>query len=130
MKMNKTQIAILMLVVLLIGIFAWKGKNKNRSEDSQKKVIQTDSLTTVKLSALPNSNYSPQLVKVKLGTKVRIEGNPKTLSGGMDTVIVDGYNVSKKISVDDNVLEFEANNPGQYKIHCANNMGNGMLIVE
>lgn len=85
---------------------------------------------TFKLSVSPEYVYTPQLMKVKAGTKVRIEGDPKTLTGSMDTLIIDGYNLSKKIKEGDNVIEFTADKKGEFKVHCANGMGNGKLIVE
>ena len=61
---------------------------------------------------------------------MRIEGDPESLSGSMDTMIVDGYELSKKVEPGDNILEFIADKTGTYKVHCANGMGNGTLIVE
>lgn len=130
MAINKTQIIGLLLMIIL-SVVVWKvvGKNQNNNND-QEKIVQTDGMTTIKLSAARNGMYSPQQVRVKLGTKIRIEGDPESLSGSMDTIIVDGYEVSKKIILGDNVLEFVASNPGEFKMHCANGMGNGTLIVE
>jgi hypothetical protein len=48
----------------------------------------------------------------------------------MDTIVVDGYDVRKKILEGDNILEFIADTPGEFRVHCANQMGNGKLVVE
>ncbi len=128
MKMFK--ISIVIIVLLLVGIFILGRLGRGKNVNDEKEILQTEGLTTVKLSSSSDGTYSPQIIKVKVGTRIRIEGDPKTLSGGMDTVIVDGYNIKKKISVDSNTFEFVANSKGQYRVHCANNMGNGTLIVE
>ena len=62
--------------------------------------------------------------------RVRIEADTETLTGGMDTVIIDGYNVRKVIAPWDDVIEFVADKTGTFKMYCANGMGNGKLIVE
>jgi plastocyanin domain-containing protein len=134
MKDNKIQfIGMLLIVVILVVMFISKigGKENFQSKvDSQNQIVQTSDQTVVKLSALQNGSYSPQIIKAKLGTKIKIVGDVNTLTGGMDTVIIDGYGINKKVSTSDNVVEFVASKPGQYSIHCANNMGNGKLIVE
>ncbi len=133
MALQKTSILMILLVAaFLLVIYAWRDINKTipQSNSNQAQIISTDDLTIIKLTSLRNGNYTPQLVRVKLGTKIRIEGDPESLSGPMDTVIVDGYGVSKKIFPGDNILEFVANKSGQFLMHCANGMGNGTLIVE
>lgn len=128
MAINKTIVVISsLLVVVLLGIFVWKGLGINKNKDQ---IVQTDGLTVVNLSASRMGNYSPNVINIKLGSKLRIVGDPKTLSGSMGMVIVDGYDISKEILDKDNVLEFTADKAGSYKIHCANGMGNGMLIVQ
>jgi hypothetical protein len=84
----------------------------------------------IKLVASDTGQYTPDVIRVKQGSVVRIEGDPETLVGGMDTVIVDDYGVQKKIAPNDNVLEFTADKQGEFLVHCANGMGNGKLIVE
>lgn len=129
--MNKNIVTILVLVLILItGVFVWKKQGTSTNKGNEDRVIQTQDVTTVKLTSSATGVYSPQIVKVKAGTKVRIEGDPNTLTGSMGTVIIDGLNLSKEITADSNVLEFVADKPGQYRMHCANNMGNGTLIVE
>jgi plastocyanin len=74
--------------------------------------------------------YTPAEIRVKQGTKVRIEGDPNTLVGCMSTVNIDGYGISKYIKAGDNVIEFTADTAGTFPIHCNMGMGNGKLIVE
>ena len=93
-------------------------------------VSQTGETVTIKLSSLPNGDYATKSFEAKLGSKIRIEGDPETLVGSMGKVIVDGYKVSKDIAPNDNVLEFVADKKGSFRIHCANNMGNSTLVVK
>ena len=72
----------------------------------------------------------PAEIRVKQGTKVRIEGDTNTLVGCMSTVNIDGYEISKYIESGDNVIEFTADTAGTFPIHCNMGMGNGKLIVE
>jgi plastocyanin len=74
--------------------------------------------------------YTPAEIRVKQGTKVRIEGDTNTLVGCMSTVNIDGYGISKYIRSGDNVIEFTADTAGTFPIHCNMGMGNGRLIVE
>ena len=129
--MSRNVIAVLILALIsLTGVFMWKKQSTTANRGNEERIIQTQDTTTVKLTSSATGVYSPQTVKVKAGTKVRIEGDPNTLTGSMGTVIIDGLNLSKEITADSNVLEFVADKPGQYRMHCANNMGNGNLIVE
>jgi plastocyanin len=89
----------------------------------------TGDTRTVTLSSRGNQ-YSPAEIRVKLGTKVRIEGDPTTLTGCMNTVDIDGYGISKRIRAGDNVIEFTADKAGTFPIHCNMGIGNGRLVVE
>jgi plastocyanin len=73
--------------------------------------------------------YTPSEIRVKQGTKVRIIGDPATLTDCMSNVNIDGYVMKKHIQSGDNVIEFTANTPGSFAIHCNMGMGNGSLIV-
>jgi plastocyanin domain-containing protein len=90
----------------------------------------TPSGTPITLKADTTGQYTPAIIKVKTGDVVRIEGDAETLVGGMDTVIIEEYNIEKKIAPEDNMIEFAATKPGEFSVHCANGMGNGKLIVE
>jgi plastocyanin len=74
--------------------------------------------------------YTPAEIRVKQGTKLRIEGDPATLTGCMTTVNIEGYGIRKYIRAGDNVIEFTADKTGTFPIHCNMGMGNGRLIVE
>jgi heme/copper-type cytochrome/quinol oxidase subunit 2 len=129
MKINKP--LIIVVVLIISGFIIWKQTSPvDLKTDTQNNVVQTDELTTIKLSSLQNGDYTPKTVKVKLGTKVRIEADSNTLTGSMGRLIIDGYELSKDITPESNVLEFIADKPGQFRMHCANNMGNGTLIVK
>lgn len=74
--------------------------------------------------------YVPEEIRVKQGTKVRIEGDPRTLAGCMEVVNIEGYGISKRISPGDNVIEFTADKTGTFPIYCNMGIGNGRLVVE
>jgi plastocyanin len=75
--------------------------------------------------------YDPAVIRVKQGTKVRIEGDPVTLSGCMAVVNIAGdYGISKLITPGDNVIEFTADKTGTFPMYCDMGIGNGKLIVE
>jgi plastocyanin len=74
--------------------------------------------------------YDPAVIRVKQGTTVRIEGDPRTLSGCMAVVNIQGYGISKLIRPGDNVIEFTADKTGTFPMYCDMGIGNGKLIVE
>ncbi|KKQ53462.1 MAG: hypothetical protein US70_C0003G0005 [Parcubacteria group bacterium GW2011_GWD2_38_11] len=126
---NKKILLVLIVVALVIGGgFILKRKNMTQSKSSA--TVQTGKAGNIKLSADPSGAYNPKEIRVKAGTKVKIEGDQETLTGGMNTVIIDGYNIQKVIAPGDNVIEFVADKKGTFKMYCANGMGNGKLIVE
>ncbi|MFZ3301966.1 MAG: cupredoxin domain-containing protein [Microgenomates group bacterium] len=129
MKINKITIAILLIIIISGVIVLAKNITRISRVSNNDNIIQTDEITIVKLSSLQNGDYSPKDIKVKLGTKVRIEADTNTLQGPMGKLIIDGYDLSKEISPSNNVLEFVADKSGKFRIHCENNMGNGTLIV-
>jgi plastocyanin len=84
---------------------------------------------TVRLTS-NGGQYDPAVIRVKQGTTVRIEGDPKTLSGCMAVVNIQGYGISKLITARDNVIEFTADKTGTFPLYCDMGIGNGKLIVE
>ena len=74
--------------------------------------------------------YDPAEIRVKQGTTVRIEGDPKTLSGCMAVVNIEGYGISKLIRQGDDVITFTADKTGTFPMNCDMGIGNGKLIVE
>jgi len=77
-----------------------------------------------------SGNYDPQEIRVRAGDTVRIEADAGTLTGCMSTLVINGMGISKRITSTDNVLEFTAGTPGQYRLTCGMGMGDGLLIVE
>jgi plastocyanin len=77
-----------------------------------------------------NGRYNPSEIRVNLGTKVRIEGDPNTLRGCMLVVNIEGYGISKPIRTGDNVIEFTADKAGTFPIYCNMGIGDGRLVVE
>lgn len=126
--MNKNIGIAAVIIAVIAGVI---GYTKFSSSAGGSQVVQqVGDVAVIKLSSLPNGNYTNQKFEVKQGTKVRIEGDPATLVGSMSKVIVDGYEVSKDIAEGDNVLEFVADKSGKFRIHCANGMGNAFLTVK
>ncbi len=126
--MNKNISIAVLVIAVVAGVIGYTKFNSSPSGNDA--VQQVGDVAVIKLSSLPNGNYTNQKFEVKQGTKVRIEGDPATLVGSMSKVIVDGYEVSKDISQGDNVLEFVADKSGKFRIHCANGMGNAFLTVK
>lgn len=90
-----------------------------------KGVVETFTLTS------SGGQYDPPEIRVKQGTTVRIEGDPKTLSGCMAVVNIGGnYGISKLITSRDNVIEFTADKTGTFPMYCDMGIGNGKFIVE
>jgi hypothetical protein len=85
--------------------------------------VQTFSLKSI------DGQYDPAVISVKQGTTVRIEGDPKTLSGCMEVVNIRGYGISKLITSADNVIEFTADKTGSFPMNCNMGIGNGRLVV-
>lgn len=127
--MNKNIGIAVVIIIVAIGAIGYT-KFGSSVAGGNGVVQQEGNTAVIKLSSLPNGNYTNQKFEVKQGTKVRIEGDPTTLVGSMSQVIVDGYDVSKDIAEGDNVLEFVADKTGKFRIHCANGMGNAFLTVK
>ena len=77
-----------------------------------------------------SGNYEPNEIRVRAGDRVRIEADASTFTGCMSTLVINGMGISKRITSTDNVLEFTASTPGQYRLTCGMGMGNGLLVVE
>lgn len=126
--MNKNIGIAVVGIALIAGVIGYTKYNASSSGSAG--VEQVGDVAVIKLSSLPNGNYTTQKFEVKQGTKIRIEGDPTTLVSTMSKVIVDGYEVSKDIAPGDNILEFVADKTGKFRIHCANGMGNAFLTVK
>ena len=74
--------------------------------------------------------YEPDEIRVRAGDRVRIEADAGTFTGCMSTLVINGMGISKRITATDNVLEFVASTPGQYRLTCGMGMGSGLLAVE
>ncbi len=76
-----------------------------------------------------NGRYDPNVIRVKEGTKVRIELDKSTFLGCMNSFNIWGLGVSTIVR-QDNIVEFVAGKPGTYKMSCPMGMGDGKFIVE
>lgn len=129
--MNDKKALFVLVAVAFLAIGGWYVFGRSGGTQSKVSVkTQLNQGESIKLSSAPSGAYMPKEIRVKAGTKVRIEGDTETLTGGMDTVIIDGYNIRKVIAPGDNMMEFVADKTGTFKMYCANGMGNGKLIVE
>lgn len=128
-KINSWKIPIA-IILLALSISLITGCSATKNTNTAVRVPPNGETQTVKLSVDSNYIYSPQEIKTKAGTKLVIDADPNTNVGGMDTVIIEGYGINKKITPKDNRIEFIADTPGTFNIHCANGMGDGKLIVE
>ena len=123
------RIRLLAALVLVLALAIVAGcTTATQTDDSA--VPSGSNTKTIKLSSNAMGIYNPQEIRVRAGTTVRIEGDPDTLTGGMDTVVIEGFGINKKIAPSDNIIEFVADKPGEYEVRCANYMGKGKLIVE
>ncbi len=111
------------------GAAALQQSGYQNTTDTTNPGIEIGQTRTIKLS-YDGSQYSPAEIRVKQGTKVRIEGDPTTLRGCMLVVNIGGYNISKAIRSGDNVIEFTAEKVGTFPINCNMGIGDGKLIVE
>ncbi len=101
----------------------------NRSREPE--LLAAGEVRTVELGFdWGSGNYDPQEIRVRTEDTVRIEADASTLKGCMSTLVINGMGISKRITATDNVLEFVAGTPGQYRLTCGMGMGNGLLVVE
>jgi FtsP/CotA-like multicopper oxidase with cupredoxin domain len=145
--MKRTTTAIILILVVIIAIFALSlasagtgavpatdmgaaSRQMSAGDYSGQVSIGTDGVETRTINlGYDGHRYMPAEIRVKQGTKVRIIGDPATLTDCMSNVNIDGYVTKKHIQSGDNVIEFTANTPGNFAIHCNMGMGNGRLIV-
>ena len=128
---NKKILLIAAFILIVLG--TWLALGNSKKSDNTKTIpgeAQSGAEESIRLSSTPGGVYVPKEIRVKLGDRVKIEGDPSALVGGMDTVIIDEYGIRKVISPEDNIIEFVADKSGTFRIYCANGMGNGKLIVE
>jgi plastocyanin domain-containing protein len=128
-----TEIIIGGILILLVAwiFFMNPGGSGTGSNVTDKQIFgANDTVANIALALGSNGYYSPQEIRVKVGTKVRLSGDTNTLRGCMSTVIIDGYDVRKRMVAGDNTVEFVADKPGVYGISCPMGMGGGKLIVE
>ncbi len=76
-----------------------------------------------------NGLYDPREIRVKEGTKVRIELDRNSFLGCMTSFNIWGLGISASAR-QNNIVEFVADKPGTYKTSCPMGMGDGKFIVE
>lgn len=135
---NKILIAAIVVIVAAVVAIAFifpasigTGSVQPAPAVSVSPSLQGESGTTQTFAlGYKNGRYNPPEIRVKQGTKVRIEGDPKTLRGCMLVVNIEGYGISKPIRAGDNVIEFTADKAGTFPIYCNMGIGDGRLVVE
>ncbi|MFH1785588.1 MAG: cupredoxin domain-containing protein [Candidatus Micrarchaeota archaeon] len=129
--MDKSIIAIGILVVLITigGIYATSGSSQSEGTTNSTPLVVTGN-QTITLGYGSNGYYTPKEIRTTVGTKLTIIGDTNTLRGCMQTVVIGGYGITKRMVPGDNIIEFVADKPGTYSITCTMGMGGGKLIVE
>lgn len=79
--------------------------------------------------ALVDFSYKLTPNKLVKGVPVRIEVDASTLSGCMVNVVIKDFNVRKKITAKDNIIEFTPDKTGVFWITCSMGMGPGSFEV-
>lgn len=134
--MDKIMIVIgIMVIVATLGIvFASTetsiGTNPVPNQTSSQTDQQNASEQTVNLALGSNGYYIPNEIRTKVGTKIILIGDTDTLRGCMQTVVINGHGITKRMVPGDNIIEFIADKPGTFSITCSMGMGVGKFIVE
>lgn len=87
----------------------------------------SDSVQEIILGRGSDGHYSPQEIRVKVGTKLRIAADGNSLVGCMRAVIIQNYG---SLTAGETPLEFVADKPGTFRISCPMGMITGQLVVE
>lgn len=75
-----------------------------------------------------NGIYEPRHIKVKEGTKVRLELDKNTFVGCMTSFNIWGLGITASAR-QNNIVEFVADKPGTYKTSCPMGMGDGTFTI-
>jgi len=136
--LNKILIAAVVVIVAVVIAVAIMSPAGTGTADAQPAPVvsvisspqRDNGITQTFTLGYKNGRYDPPEIRVKQGTKVRIEGDPKTLRGCMLVVNIEGYGISKPIRAGDNVIEFTADKAGTFPIYCNMGIGDGRLVVD
>lgn len=115
--MKNTYITIIVLIILVGGavFFIGAGKKAEAPAEEVQEVVSTVKEFTV---TGQNFSFTPSLITVKKGDKVKITFN--NVNGFHDFKIDEfGVAIPQKQSPDTEVLEFTANKTGSFEYYCS-----------
>lgn len=104
------------------------GSQANGANAGGSAVGGTGETVTIPIKVV-NGYYEPREIRVKQGTKVRLELDRASFVGCMVVFNIWGYGVQQNIR-NSNVVEFVADKVGTFRTSCSMGMGDGRFIVE
>ena len=138
MQKTKMILKISGIVVIILGIFMLnRGLTAyglgfagfSRSKNISVPEFQVDGTAQTIYMDLTFSGYEPNVLYIKKGIPVRWVINVKEMSGCTNEIVLHGYDISKKLSFGENVIEFTPKDLGEIKFSCGMNMVWGKFIV-
>lgn len=95
--------------------------NQNNSDDQkEKQVVKMD---------LTSNGYSPNILYAKKGIPVRWVINAKQVSGCTNSILMQDYDIEKKLKYGENIIEFTPTETGEIKFSCWMGMVWGKFII-
>ncbi len=145
--LSRERIALVMkvsgVIVILLGIFTL---NRGLMNFRSVPIVKTEDAKTI-VSPSTNNNqkqnqnfqevrmdltyegYSPNTLNIKKGIPVRFIVNAKEISNCTSEILIPEFNISKKLSQGENVIEFTPTHTGEIKFSCGMRMVWGKFIV-
>ena len=129
MRIQKNILWTILIGVLVIvaGLFLLRAE-KNGSVINETNENEGQ-IQVVKLYT-EGDNYVLEPSTLKIGIKVRLEGDISRLPGCSRAVVIPEFNVRKNFKTTDNFVEFTPNKAGTFNIMCTMNMYTGTFKVE
>ena len=131
----KKIVLLLLVVLVIIGFFAFASANKTNQETSNKATenninlgAQSNEYQEVKLK-FENYEYKLYPSNLKKDVPVRMNVDLDSVYGCMRDVVISAFNVRKYVKDGDNIIEFTPNKTGTFNIACSMNMGRGRFTV-
>lgn len=74
--------------------------------------------------------YSPEVIKIRPNTHIRLIVDAKSVYSCASHLIIPSVGVSKRLSLGENVIEFDSPASGEVKFSCSMGMYTGKFVVE
>jgi len=121
------------IVIILAGFMLYRGITNFNSFTPAK--ITTNEITAdadeqIVRMDLTAQGYEPNTLTAVKGKKVKWIINVKQLSGCTSTIQMPDYNISKKLSKGENIIEFTPNKTGEIDFSCGMQMVWGKFIIK